>query len=97
MKADLPVTCQQSPALCGDFSTEAGEVSTQSTAPESPSGADIPSFVLSDSPAVVALKQEFRGLDELEQELKREGEAGRERLAAVRTRKAEIAREIFQS
>ncbi len=59
---------------------------------------------LTDRPAIVTLKREFRELDEREQELKLAfaiGSAERCRdavteLESVRQRKAAIAREIFQ-
>jgi hypothetical protein len=56
-------------------------------------------IVLTDDPAVVALKREFRDLDQREEELKRS--RGRfdtiesHEMQVVRGRKSEIAREIF--
>ena len=56
-------------------------------------------ITLTDPPEIVELKREFRRLDEREQELKIPAQAGMPwavvTFAAVRTRKAEIARQIL--
>lgn len=56
-------------------------------------------IVLTDSPEVVALKREFRFLDEREEQLKRmmHHAAAREELELVRQRKAEIATLVFKA
>jgi hypothetical protein len=57
-------------------------------------------ITLTDPPEVVELKREFRRLDEREEELRIPAQARMPwavvALAAVRTRKAAIAKEIFQ-
>ena len=52
-------------------------------------------LTLTDRPAVVALKREFRHLDEHEQELKPFGAEAAEEIKRCRRRKAAIAGEIF--
>ena len=56
-------------------------------------------LTLTDPPRVVELKKEFRKLDETEEALKLThcGEIETPEMVQVRARKAEIAREIFES
>ena len=52
--------------------------------------------ILTDSPAIVELKREFRNLDQREEDLKRQGLPPQsEPMLAVRKRKQEITRAIF--